>query len=130
MNSRLLIVSLLILCFAMPGCGKIIKRKIRRKLDVNVQVNHPGLQVKIIGFWDDGCAPCQRAKAQLRLANIQIQWIKTDCYNRGMVNQYKITKVPTFIITAGDVTVRTHNPATVIQFARRSPCDGKEGCCP
>ncbi len=110
-----ILVSILIFCFVLPGCGKIIKRKIRRKLDVNVEVNHTGVQVQVLGFWADGCAPCRRAKIVLGNAKIDVQWIKADCYNRGMVEKYEITKVPTLIVRhQGNVILRTHDPEKVI----------------
>lgn len=86
---------------------------------MNVQVDHPGVQVRVIGFYGDGCAPCNRAKIVLKNANIQVNWIKADCYNRGMVKKYGITKVPTLIIDTPFVKVRTHDPLVIVNTVRK-----------
>jgi thiol-disulfide isomerase/thioredoxin len=113
----------------MPGCKPLIKRKVRKaknqirvKVDgVDVLVDRDKTRVRILGFWGIGCAPCERAKVVLKQAKVEVEWLKADCTNRGMMQKYKITKVPTFVIIAGDVTVKTHRPETVIRFARAAP---------
>ena len=117
-RSTLLLISVMIFCFAMPGCKYIVKKKLR-KLKEGIEELVEASQVEVIGFWSDGCDPCRRAKITLMEAGIQVTWIKADCYNQEMVRKHKIRMVPTFIIDTKEVQVRTHDPNVVIDAIRK-----------
>ena len=128
-RSTLLLISVMIFCFAMPGCKYIVKKKLR-KLKEGIEELVEASQVEVIGFWSGGCIPCRKAKTILANAGIQINWIEVNCYNRRMVAKYKIKVTPTFIIKfpAGDI--KTSSPRRVIGYLTNAICAPGKGCCP
>ena len=117
-RGALLLISVLILCFICPGCKMLVKRKVRKAKERIEELVEAG-QIEVIGFWSDGCAPCRRAKVTLMEAGIHVTWIKADCYNQEMVRKHKIRMVPTLIIDADGIQVRTHDPNVIIDAIRK-----------
>ena len=109
-----IIVAILFACvaFTLSGCGLIVKRQIR-KIKRNCCT-------EVVVFVQQGCQPCIEAKVKLDNAGVKVRYVEANCYNRALVKQFGITKVPAFFLRYPNGYVRIQSVDGILRLCKRS----------